>query len=210
MNAIDKQETKEKILEQARLLFSQHGFKGTSIRLIAERSDVNIAAVNYHFGSKENLYWSVIDEGYQWIQTGVKEMAEKAQDVEDLTQLIFRYLRDGGHYMLSMMRTYLSDTVSQPDEDHAYMNTLKSSEMGPPGGEYIAAFLKKRYPDAPEPAIQWVVMCLFSSLFHFSTMTCSHQYETLKKEKFTVESIEHNLQIMARALVEHMKTKTDW
>jgi AcrR family transcriptional regulator len=36
-------------------LFAQHGFAGTSLRQVTSRADVNIAAVNYHFGSKENL-----------------------------------------------------------------------------------------------------------------------------------------------------------
>uniref|UniRef100_UPI00248D5108 TetR/AcrR family transcriptional regulator n=1 Tax=Aeromonas taiwanensis TaxID=633417 RepID=UPI00248D5108 len=36
-------------------LFAQHGFAGTSLRQVTSQADVNIAAVNYHFGSKENL-----------------------------------------------------------------------------------------------------------------------------------------------------------
>jgi AcrR family transcriptional regulator len=47
--------TKERILGAAEELFAQHGFAGTSLRQVTSRADVNIAAVNYHFGSKENL-----------------------------------------------------------------------------------------------------------------------------------------------------------
>ena len=47
--------TKERILNAAEALFAQHGFAGTSLRLVTGRADVNLAAVNYHFGSKENL-----------------------------------------------------------------------------------------------------------------------------------------------------------
>ncbi|HEX5756291.1 MAG TPA: TetR family transcriptional regulator [Arenimonas sp.] len=47
--------TKERILGAAEELFAQHGFAGTSLREVTSRADVNIAAVNYHFGSKENL-----------------------------------------------------------------------------------------------------------------------------------------------------------
>lgn len=47
--------TKERILHAAEDLFAQHGFAGTSLRQVTSRADVNIAAVNYHFGSKENL-----------------------------------------------------------------------------------------------------------------------------------------------------------
>lgn len=47
--------TKDRILGAAEELFAQHGFTGTSLRQVTSRADVNIAAVNYHFGSKENL-----------------------------------------------------------------------------------------------------------------------------------------------------------
>ena len=47
--------TKERILGAAETLFAQHGFAGTSLRQVTSRADVNLAAVNYHFGSKENL-----------------------------------------------------------------------------------------------------------------------------------------------------------
>ena len=51
--------TKERILGAAEELFAQHGFAGTSLRQVTSRADVNIAAVNYHFGSKDNLVHEV-------------------------------------------------------------------------------------------------------------------------------------------------------
>ena len=47
--------TKDRILGAAEELFAQFGFAGTSLRQVTSHADVNIAAVNYHFGSKENL-----------------------------------------------------------------------------------------------------------------------------------------------------------
>lgn len=47
--------TKERILSAAEALFAEHGFAGTSLRLVTSQADVNLAAVNYHFGSKDNL-----------------------------------------------------------------------------------------------------------------------------------------------------------
>lgn len=47
--------TKDRILGAAEELFAQKGFAGASLRELTSRADVNIAAVNYHFGSKENL-----------------------------------------------------------------------------------------------------------------------------------------------------------
>ena len=47
--------TKDRILHAAEELFAQQGFAATSLRQVTSRADVNIAAVNYHFGSKDNL-----------------------------------------------------------------------------------------------------------------------------------------------------------
>ncbi|HQX92374.1 MAG TPA: TetR/AcrR family transcriptional regulator [Thermomonas sp.] len=47
--------TKDRILHAAEDLFAQQGFASTSLRQVSSRADVNIAAVNYHFGSKDNL-----------------------------------------------------------------------------------------------------------------------------------------------------------
>ena len=53
------QETKHKILTSAERLFANKGYIGASIRDISKDSDVNIAAINYHFQSKENLFFLI-------------------------------------------------------------------------------------------------------------------------------------------------------
>ncbi len=53
--------TKDKLLNSAEVLFAEQGFSETSLRLITSVADVNLAAVNYHFGSKKELIQSVVD-----------------------------------------------------------------------------------------------------------------------------------------------------
>jgi AcrR family transcriptional regulator len=52
--------TKARILDAAEALFMEHGFEATSLRLITAQAGVNLAAVNYHFGSKEELFQAVL------------------------------------------------------------------------------------------------------------------------------------------------------
>jgi AcrR family transcriptional regulator len=52
--------TKERILDTAEALFVEHGFEATSLRSITTAAAVNLAAVNYHFGSKEELFEAVL------------------------------------------------------------------------------------------------------------------------------------------------------
>src|SRR5918995_3621308 len=53
-------ETKEKILDAAERLFATHGFAGTSLRAVTKEAGVNLAAVHYHFGTKEDLLRAVL------------------------------------------------------------------------------------------------------------------------------------------------------
>ena len=52
--------TKTRILDAAELLFMEHGFEATSLRSLTSAAGVNLAAVNYHFGSKEVLFQAVL------------------------------------------------------------------------------------------------------------------------------------------------------
>lgn len=52
--------TKQDLIMAAGELFAEHGFAGTSIRAIAEKAGANIAAINYHFGSKDHLHTEVL------------------------------------------------------------------------------------------------------------------------------------------------------
>lgn len=53
-------DTKTRILDAAEELFTKHGFEATTLRLITAAANVNLAAANYHFGSKEDLFQAVL------------------------------------------------------------------------------------------------------------------------------------------------------
>lgn len=53
-------DTKQRILDAAEHLFARNGYHATSLRGITTTADANLAAVNYHFGSKEALLEAVI------------------------------------------------------------------------------------------------------------------------------------------------------
>lgn len=57
--AVASDQTRERILRAAAELFAKGGYRATGIRAICEKAGTNVAAVNYHFHSKENLYIEV-------------------------------------------------------------------------------------------------------------------------------------------------------
>ena len=54
------QVTRDRILDAAERLFLDHGYDGTSSRMITAAARVNLAAVNYHFGGKEGLFQAML------------------------------------------------------------------------------------------------------------------------------------------------------
>jgi AcrR family transcriptional regulator len=59
--SVKQNPTKDKILNVAEALFAEHGFTETSLRSITAGAEVNLASVNYHFGSKKILIEAVFE-----------------------------------------------------------------------------------------------------------------------------------------------------
>jgi AcrR family transcriptional regulator len=75
--------TKERILKEAEALFAQNGFHAVSIRAITTRARCNLAAVNYHFGNKENLYLEVFRSRWVGRAMRIRKFFEKTLDAHD-------------------------------------------------------------------------------------------------------------------------------
>ena len=71
--------TKEKILNTAEGLFADRGFN-VSVREIVSQAEVNIAAVNYHFGSKKDLVLAVIERRVVELNTRRLTRLKKLQE----------------------------------------------------------------------------------------------------------------------------------
>ena len=55
------QDKKKLLIEVAERLFAEHGFEGTSVRLLASEANMNIAMISYYFGSKEKMMEAILD-----------------------------------------------------------------------------------------------------------------------------------------------------
>jgi len=73
----DGVQTREQILEAAGQLFAERGYADTTSKAICARASVNIAAVNYHFGSRDGLYLKVLGEAHQRVMSleSLRELA---------------------------------------------------------------------------------------------------------------------------------------
>ena len=70
---------REKIILSATELFSIQGFEGTSVRQIATDAEVNVAMINYYFGSKEKLFESVVEYRAAFLKGVFQDLIENTK-----------------------------------------------------------------------------------------------------------------------------------
>lgn len=74
--------TRQQLLQSAGEVFAEHGYAKATSKEICARANANIAAVNYHFGSKEELYASVLEEAHSHL-VSIEAVAAAAQSRVD-------------------------------------------------------------------------------------------------------------------------------
>lgn len=84
---MSKIDTKNRILDAAEVLFAERGFADTSLRLITSEADVNLASVNYHFGSKKELIQAVLDRYLSLFMPDLDVRLRVLMEQEQLTLL---------------------------------------------------------------------------------------------------------------------------
>ena len=72
-------DTKTRILDAGERLFVEHGFEATSLRSLTAAAGVNLAAVHYHFGSKEELFQAVLTRRLDPMNQERIELLEKVE-----------------------------------------------------------------------------------------------------------------------------------
>ena len=86
-------DSRENILSTAMTLFGQKGFEGTSVRDIASGAGVNIAMINYYFGSKEKLFESVVEYKSSGMKMIVAELESSTiTSIDKIDKIIDSYV----------------------------------------------------------------------------------------------------------------------
>ncbi|HZK43740.1 MAG TPA: TetR/AcrR family transcriptional regulator [Syntrophomonadaceae bacterium] len=96
---LDSLTTKEKIIKVTMDIIAEEGFQNITIRKIAGRAQVNIAAVNYHFGSKDVVINESLKEVTDQLKNTFENLKIGAENPKDrlylfiieYTELLFKY-----------------------------------------------------------------------------------------------------------------------
>jgi AcrR family transcriptional regulator len=175
-------QTRKKIILAASALFGSKGHAGTSIREIALQADVNIAAINYHFQSKANLFLEVFRYQFHVLALGIQEIAKELDYSTSADQVIVEFIQHTFSFYLQKkeamyltLKVILTEDVSFPKEELQAI----FGECGPPGGTELMKILKTAYPAATNEWSLWAVRTLLSLTCH---MAMIHNSQTLAEK----------------------------
>ncbi len=155
-------DTRARILDAAERLFMAHGLEATTLRMITTEAQANIAAVNYHFGSKEALIEELFRRRLTWLneqrlaELDRLEAAAGAEPVkprlivEAFFGVAIRMATDAEGGGRNFMRL-LSRTYTEPAE---FVKNFLAEEYAEVLARFKAAFFKA-LPDVPQEEFLW-------------------------------------------------------
>jgi TetR/AcrR family transcriptional regulator, regulator of cefoperazone and chloramphenicol sensitivity len=111
----EKVETNDRLLAAASEVFAEVGYRAATLREICRRGEANIAAVNYHFRDKEQLYAAVLDRAIATAGPGLALLAPDETDPPEaqLRHLIRQFLHNllGGRRPTLLLRLMSHESV---------------------------------------------------------------------------------------------------
>ena len=169
MTAQEAGTTRERLVESAVRLFGERGIEATSLRMLTEAARTNIAAVNYHFGSKDGLLRAVIDQTMHAVNSERRRRLDKLESepqppsvaalvrafVEPGTALVDEHGSKGPD-----VARFIGRIVSEPDPR---IRQVFADQVDPVEGRYLAA-LGRALPDLDGEGIRFVYTSMLGLL----------------------------------------------
>ncbi|RXT06389.1 TetR/AcrR family transcriptional regulator [Ammoniphilus sp. CFH 90114] len=106
--AVDKELTREMIMNVARMLFVKQGYQHVSMRKIAAELGYSHGAIYYHFKNKAELFYALVEEDFSLLNHELEEvMSLSAPSIEKIRQILLRFIRFGlthqNHYEIMFL-----------------------------------------------------------------------------------------------------------
>lgn len=183
MNEINAEQadTKQRILDAAEFLFAGNGYRGTSLRAITGQADVNLAAVNYHFGSKEALLEEVIKRRLLPLNEVRRQRIEEVRETAEK--------KGKAPHIKSVLLAFIEPTI-----------LFKEST---PGADNFLTFIGRSITD-PDDTVRQIFHRFIKPLFHLLFETSCEALPQLPKDlvfwrlHFTLGSLFHTLHICGK------------
>jgi AcrR family transcriptional regulator len=157
--------TKARLVEAAGEEFAAKGYEGATIREICKRAGANVAAVNYHFGDKEQLYILAVIEAHRCgVEMPPESDAMEGAPAEQLRRYIRHFLDnvlaldDAGWHHALMLREMIAPTDA---------STTLVRDVIRPKFERLVAILRRLHPDADPRRLHATAFSVVGQCLHY-------------------------------------------
>src|SRR5689334_16744102 len=159
--------TRQKILDTAERLFAQKGYAATSMRQIIAKAGVNLAAIHYHFGSKEELLGELVERKAGPVNTERLALLHAAKaaangrplKVEEILEALFRPMATAAsqndQFVRLMGRLYAEGLMPKIARKH--FHDVLNQFMGA---------LREVLPEMPDQEFLWRVHFMMGAMAH--------------------------------------------
>ena len=110
MNKRSAADSKEKILKAAISVFSEHGYDGTSMRMIARKADISVGGLYLYYENKESLYSTLMEQVLEDVSREMEEEVEKISDpvaaMRALIDMRLKYARRNRELIIANTREH--------------------------------------------------------------------------------------------------------
>jgi AcrR family transcriptional regulator len=188
-------DTRDKLLQTAERLFSEQGFDATSLRQIIAEAGVNLAAIHYHFGSKEELLDEVVMRGAKRVnEERLAELDRVEADAGAGRPELERVL---GAFLLPMARAagenpQFARLMGRIHGERLLLPVVQRN-FKPLIGRFLTT-IRKALPELPEEEFLWRVHFMIGAMAH--TMCGSPDFTQVSDASGFETRIEHLIRFL--------------
>ena len=201
-------DTREALLDAAEKLFSEHGIQASSLRAITQQAGANLAAVHYHFGSKEGLVRAVFSRRLKPLdeeRTRLLQACDLTEGEDAVEQVLHAFVSP----LLKMAREtpdgardfaqLVGRAFMEPTEE---IRSMLMHEFKASAERFIAA-LRQLLPHLPERELVWRFHFAAGAMGH--TVSCSHMVERFSNGLCNGSDPDEMLRFLVRFLASGLK-----
>ena len=201
-------DTRESLLDAAEKLFSEHGIQAASLRQITQEASANLAAVNYHFGSKDGLVRAVFHRRLRPMNDErLRRLEEVDLGAEDALEQILRAFLEPLLRLISErpegvrgFARLMGRAWSEPSEE---VRTIILEEIRETIDRFLAAF-RQILPQLSDSELMWRFHFVAGAMGH--TVSCSYALERYSGGKCHTGDPDEILDQLVRFLAAGMRS----
>ncbi|MGD7653401.1 MAG: CerR family C-terminal domain-containing protein [Verrucomicrobiales bacterium] len=189
--------TKDRLLHAAKDVFGAHGYEGTTVQMIAAAAGANIAAINYHYGSKAGLYAEYVAGHLEEAMERMPVLADKPTDPKGQMRKFVGWFFERFRPESPLRRLNQDMAAMKRDFTATIMEKVIKPEFEN-SRELVTALLPD---DAPEENIRCWIKCVISLCT--GPIHGAHLYpELFPGTRFDEAEIQHQSEHVARFILD--------